>query len=239
MIHANKSSPKLMLAEAQVLTPVQGGAVDSNYKAQFVEMANDFYKINDILLKYEDDILNLKVTPTEGDDVTQGINDIFVKIEDIASNLGDGTAGLLPAVQRLIGTGGFADGSNEGSILGDLSGLAGQMKIAPFPDFEADVVAKMAGDYYKLGEVAIDYKLELILGVPPQVAQKQAQSKENEEYIKIKIEDVFVSSYISETDQSDLDQTLDGAINLVNGVINPSTPSIGPTIPTVAGDTIT
>jgi type VI protein secretion system component Hcp len=235
----DKSTPKLAVAESQVLTPpAQGANVDSNYKGQFVEMGNDFLKINSVLMKYADDILTLKLTPTEGTDVTQKVTEIFAKIEDLAGNLGPETVALLPAVQRAIGIGNVGEGSNETSLLGDLSALAAQMKVSPFPDFEGDVLAKMNEDYWKLADVAIDFKSDVIQGVPLDVAQKQADFKLKVEYLKIKLEDVLVSGFVSQSDQKDLQATLDGAFNLVNGVVHPSTASVGVTIPSVSGDTI-
>jgi hypothetical protein len=238
--HIDKSTPALAVAESDVLTPVEGANVDSNYKGQFVELGNDFLKINDILLKYEQDILSQKVTPTEGADVSESLSLNFAKIEFIASALDGGTGELLPAVQKVyelaLGTG--QEGDSGPSILTDLSALADQMKISPYPDAEADGLAKMAGDFWKLGEVAVNYKLDLIQGVPMDVAQKQATSKEQVEYVKIQLDQVLVSSYLSSSDQQDLNATLDGAFNLVNGVVNPSAPTVGLTTPTVAGDTI-
>lgn len=236
----DKSSPTLAVAESNVLTPVPGATVDSNYKGQFVELANDFLKVNDILFKYEQDVLSNKVTPTEASDVSESLSLNFGKIEYLASQLDGGTGQLLPAVQNVIdlasGTG--REGNADSSILSDLNNLADQMKISPFPDAEADAVAKMAGDYWKLGEVALNYKLDLIQGVPSDVASKQATTKEKQEYLKIQLDQVLVSSYISAADQQDLNATLDGAINLVNGVINPTAASVGVTTPAVTGDTI-
>jgi hypothetical protein len=236
----DKSSPTLAVAESDVLTPVPGANVDSNYKGQFVNLGNDFLKVNDILLKYEQDVLSQKVTPTEGADTAQALNDLFIKIDGLATSLDGGTGELLPAVQKVydlaLGTG--REGDSGPSILSDLSALADQMKISPYPDAEADGLAKMAGDFWKLGEVALNYKLDLIQGVPMDVAQKQATSKEKVEYLKIQLDQVLVSGFVSSSDQQDLSATLDGAFNLVNGVINPSAPSVGLTTPTVAGDTI-
>lgn len=239
--HVDKSTPTLLVAESDVFTPVQGANVDSNYKGQLVEMGNDFLKINDILLKYEEDILDQKISPTEGTDVTESISLNFGKIETIALKLDGGNGELLPAVHKvfeLVAGTGEAAGNDGTSILGDLSNLAAQMKISPFPAAEADALYKMAGDFYKLGEVALNYKLDLIQGVPMDVAQKQATQKEQEEYLKIELENVLVSSYISEADQSDLNNIIDGAVNLVNGVINPTPIVAGPTVPGGTGDTI-
>lgn len=238
----DKSSPMLAVAESQVLTPVPGANADPNAVGQFVQLANDFHKVNDLLLKYESDILSQKVAPNEGFDLKQALSDLFAKIEGTAIKLDGGTNTLLPAVQNVfdLAVGGpTAEGSNFGpSILDDLNALAGQLKAAPLPDAEADVLAKMAGDFWKLGETALDYKLQLLQGVPADVAQAQATFKEQVEYIKLKLEEVLISGYISQADQSDLGQTIDGAFNLVNGVINPSTTAAGPTVPGVPGDTI-
>jgi type VI protein secretion system component Hcp len=238
--HIDKSTPTLAVAESNVLTQIPGANLDSNYKGQFAGLTHDFLKVNDILLKYEQDILNDKVTPTEGADTTQALNDLFIKIDSLATTLDGGTGQLLPAVQKVydlaLGTG--REGSSGSSILSDLNNLADQLKISPYPDAEADGLAKMAGDFWKLSEVALNYKLDLIQGVPTEVAQKEATTKAKMEYLKIELEQVLVSGFVSSSDQKDLNATLDGAFNLVNGVINPSTPTVGITTPAVAGDTI-
>lgn len=238
--HIDKSSPTLAVAESQVLTPVPGAVLDANAFANYVQLSNDFYKVNDLLLKYEDDILTQKVAPTEGFDLKQALSDLFAKIEGTTIKLDGGTETLLPAVQKVfdlaVGTG--PDSNFGPSILDDLNALAGQLKAAPLPDAEADVLAKMAGDFWKLGETALDYKLALLQGIPPDVAQAQATFKEQVEYIKLKLEEVLVSGFISQADQSDLGQIVDGSFNLVNGVINPSASAFGPTVPDASGDTI-
>lgn len=238
--HVDKSTPTLLVAESQVLAPLQGAGIDSNYKGQATDLGNDFLKLNDILLKYESDILSQKVSPNEGADVTQKINDLFLKIQDVALKLDGGTGTLLPAVQNVLDlAAGAKRGENAGpSILTDLNALAGQLKLSPLPGAEADVLIKMAGDFYKLSEVALKYTLDLIHGVPTDVAQKQAKNKEREEYLKITLETVLVSGFISEGDQNDLNNLANGALDAVNGVINPITIDVGPTVPGGTGDTI-
>lgn len=238
--YIDKSSPTLAIAESDVLAPVQGATTDSNYKGEVAQLGNEFYKLNDILLKYEDDILSQKVAANEAADVTESLSLNFGKIEYIATALDGGTGALLPAVQKVyeLAIGTDQSGQSGPSILSSLSDLANQIKLSPYPDAEADVLAKMAGDFYKLGEVALDYKLDLIDGVPTDVALKQATYKEQTEYIKLKLEEVLVSGYLSEADQSGLNEAVDGAFNLVNGAINPSTAGNGPTVPSVTGDAI-
>jgi hypothetical protein len=203
-------------------------------------------KLDWIIAKYHDDILNLKWSPGEAADVASSVNDVFIKMNDLAADLDGGAHKILPAVQNLenVVVGDVLNKAGTGGLLGDLSTLAAS-DIQSIPADERSLFVKLNDEFWKLDDVAIDFKLDVIRGVPLDVARKTANNKVQQEYLKIKLDQVLISSYLSQQDQSDLDGIIKGAIDTVNGIVDPSPGPIleiaftgGVTVPGGAGDLI-
>jgi len=242
--HIDVSSPKLAIAEATLLNEIPGESTDDKHKGEIVDLGNDLLKLNSIFLKYETDIFNQKVAPTEGSDVSSAVNDIFLKVEVIATDLSTGDNSLLPAVQKVFDD---ALGTNQGdadfpvNVLGDLTTLANS-DLTSITGPAADGFIKMAGDLWKMNNTVVGYKVDLAQGVPGDVALKQATDKLNTAYLKVQLEEVLVSSYLNSKDSLDLSNTIDsGKIDIANA-IQPPVITIeftgGVTVPGGAGDTI-
>ena len=240
----DKSTPVLAITEANAISSIKGESADDNYKGEIVVLGNDLFKLNSIFLKYETDILNQKVTPTEGADVASGINDIFVKINVLATDLSIGNPDFLPAVQKIFDA---ALGTNQDdtdfpvNVLGDLTTLANSDLSSITPD-AASIFNKMGDDLWKMSNAVVGYKMDLAQGIPGDVALKQATDKVNVEYLKIQLEEVLVSSYLSDEDNTDLSNIIDSAkIDILNAIQPPDIGvsfTGGVTVPGGAGDTI-
>jgi len=242
----DKSTP-LLQAEAAALLPVDGESTDAKHKDWFNELGVDFVKINSIFQQYEDDILANKVAPAEQKGVTEQLSLNFGKIEFLASKIdqqgGDGQ--LLPAVQKIrlaaMGDGSVISSENLG-LLGDLSKITPE-QVTTIPAEARAIFVKMNDSFWKLDEYAIDFKLDLIRGVPGDVATKQFDDKVQKEYLKIKLDQVFVSSYLDGSSQDALSKAIQNEVDAVNGIVHPVTnPDLlfagGVTSPGGAGDTI-
>jgi len=245
----DKATPALALAAADIfikLGDIKGESQDDKHRDEIAQLSEQVLKLNFIFQKYHEDILNVKLSPTEGSDVVQKLNDVFVKIDFLAADLDGGSQKILPAVQRLksIALGGGVAKGDLGGLLGDLSALAaGNIKLIPAD--QRSLFVKLNDEFWKLGEVAIDYEMDLIRGVPMDVAQQIADKKVADEYLKIKLDDVLISSFLSEKDQSDFGDIIKGAVDGVNNVIHPAPPPVleitftgGVTTPVGDGDTI-
>lgn len=242
----DKSTP-LVQAEAAALDPVDGESADHKHKDWFNELGVDFVKVNSIFEQYEDDILADKVAPGERAGVTEQLSLNFAKIEYLASKIDPaGSDGqLLPAVQKVreiaMGDGSVIPSENQG-LLGDLSKITPE-SITSIPADARAIFVKMNDSFWKLDEYAIDFKLDLIRGVRGDVATKQFDDKVQKEYLKIKLDQVFVSSYLDVQLKGDLEQAIENEVNAVNGIVHPVTnPDLlfagGVTSPGGAGDTI-
>jgi len=242
----DKATPLLAVAESAALTPIAGESTDAKHKGEFVDLGNNFLKLNSIFMEYEEDIVNLKVTPDELSDVTHKINDVFVKINLLANDLDHDTGLLLPAVQKVreAALGKIVPGTVglQGGLLSDLSKIL-PSDVSVVPDDERAIFIKMGGEFWKLDEALIKYKVDLIQGVPTDVALKQVDDKIKQEFLKIKLDQVLVSSFLDEGQKKDVDTLIQDSVGLINGVIHPNTDTDltflgGVTVPGGAGDTI-
>jgi type VI protein secretion system component Hcp len=245
--HIDQSTPLLAVAEADIfskLGDIKGESLDDKHKDSIAQLEQGVLKLNWTLMKYHEDILSLKATVGEGADVGQKINKIFVKLESLAADIDGGIPNLLPAVQNLeskvvsTGEGNFGPG-----LLTDLSNLAAG-DISSIPADARSVFIKLNDEFWKLDEIALDSRFDVLRGVPLDVAQKIADSKVKQEYLKIKLDEVLVSSYLTEQDKTDLASSVDVINGLIHGSDNPGGPILevaftgGVTVPGSGGDTI-
>ena len=248
--HIDKASTQLfMLAATDIfakLGDIKGESLDDRQNGEIAQLGQQVHKLDWIISKYHDDILNLKLSPNESTDVAHSVNDVLFKMETLAADLDGGAHKILPAVQNLenVVAGEGLNTPGTGGLLGDLSALAAS-DIKSIPADERSLLVKLNDEFWKLDDVAIDFKLDVLRGVPLDVAIKIADSKVQQEYLKIKLDQVLISSFLSEPDQGDFNGIIKGAIDTVNGIVHPSPGPVleiaftgGVTIPGGAGDTI-
>ena len=240
----DKSSTTLAIAEASLFDGIKGESQDDKHKGEIEVLSNDLLKLNSVFLKYDTDILNQKISKTEGSDVSSAVNDIFLKVEGIASDLGTGDNSLLPAVQKIFDD---ALGTNQNNtdfpvnLLGDLTTLANS-DLTSISGHAADGLIKMAGDLWKMNETVVGFKVDLARGTPADVALKQATDKWAGAYLKLQQDEAQLLPFLDPKDALDLSNTIDALKIEIGNAISPpvigATFTGGVTVPGGSGDTI-
>ena len=182
---------------------------DDKHKGEIELLGNEFMKVDEIFVKYGEDILNLKILPTppsdsssptdipitKPTDVSSALAAEFVKINVLATDLNGSSDGqLLPAVQN-IQTVALGDGSVfKGGFFGDLTNLLNSGLVSTIPSDDRIGYIKIGEEFIKIDEALIDMKVNVIMGAPLDDQVKVALDKVNTEFIKIKLEDVLIST---------------------------------------------
>ena len=202
---------KLTESEFAALSKINGDSVDAKHKGEIELLGNAFLQIDQIFVKYGEDILNLKILPdqptdvaastpqdihiTKPTDVSSALADEFVKIDVLATDLNDSSDGqLLPAVQN-IQTVALGDGSVfNGGFFGDLTNLLNSGLVSTIPSDDRMGYIKIGEEFVKIDEALIDMKVNVIMGAPLDDQVTVALDKANQEFLKIKLEDTLIST---------------------------------------------
>jgi hypothetical protein len=201
---------KLTESEFAALSSINGESVDDKHKGEIEVLSNEFMKIDKIFEDYGENILELKILPqpttgtvvalgqdipiTKPTDVSSALAAEFVKVDVLATDLNDTSDGLLlPAVQDIQKIA-LGDGSVfNGGFFGDLTGLLNSGMVSQIPSDDLMGYVKIGQEFIKLDQALMDFKVNVIMGAPLDNQVKIALDKANQEFIKIKMEDVVIS----------------------------------------------
>jgi len=215
---------KLAANEFAALGTINGGQVDHKHKDEVNDLGNQFLKLDQVFIKFWDDIVSQKVTPGEQADVGNQVSAIFQKIDPEAADLNQFANGLLlPAVQKVHGTavGEAGDGSVFiGGLLGDLNSFQMSGMAAQFSKTDSMEFVKIGGEFAEIDNDLIDQKVDVIMGAMPADQIKMTVEDVNNEFVQIKLESALISSLnqLSTDFLAGLQTGIDGIISSGNTI---------------------
>ena len=159
MIGLLNKAATLSAAEFSAIGSLQGSALDNKQKVLVSQLGDTFVKVDEILAKFADTVLLGNVDNNGAAfDFTVKLNEAFVKIDVLAAGMGDGSAALLPAVQKVyeaaFGSKDPAGGHTPG-LLDFIAGLSGSPALASVSSDDLQKVIKLSDGFIALDGIVM------------------------------------------------------------------------------------
>lgn len=143
---------------------------------EYHALTDSFLKIQNVLFKFSDALISDQIGDIKYKIFSAGLDSEFFKVNALAHKLGgDEENALVPAVQKVV--------DSASKLFSDLTALGPALKV----DLKIqDVYLKLSGEFLNFGSG--------IVKIGEDVFFKTAANKGTQEYLKITLEDILVSS---------------------------------------------